>query len=69
MDARRAARGRRRPSGGRAPLILLAEAASEVERALVRRWLRGTDLRPSAVLPLDGPELARSLARRRRTRW
>jgi glycerol-3-phosphate O-acyltransferase len=74
MDARQAAHrpagdgpagngppGDGRP-GGRAPMILLAEAASEVERALVRRWLRGTDLRPSAVLPLDGPELARSLA-------
>jgi len=44
-------------------LIVLAEPASEVERALVRRWLREGDLRPSAVLPLDGPALARSLDR------
>jgi len=35
---------------------------SEVERTLITRWLGGTDLRPSAVLPLDGPGLARSLA-------
>ena len=47
---------------GQIPLILLAETATEVERALVRQWLRGAELRPSAVLPLDGPELARSLA-------
>jgi glycerol-3-phosphate O-acyltransferase len=44
-----------------ASLIVLAEPASEVERALVRRWLRDGDLHPSAVLPLDGPGLARSL--------
>jgi glycerol-3-phosphate O-acyltransferase len=49
-------------AGQTAPLILLAETGTEVERALVRRWLRGAELRPSAVLPLDGPELARSLA-------
>jgi glycerol-3-phosphate O-acyltransferase len=64
MNAQRAADGPagHGPSGGPAPLILLADAAGQVEHALVRRWLRGTDLRPSAVLPLDGPELARSLA-------
>jgi len=43
-------------------LILLAEPAGEVERALVSRWLHEVDVRPSEVLPLDGPELARSLA-------
>ena len=57
MDAQRAADwpAGDGPSGGPVPLILLAEAASEVERALVRRWLSGADLQPSAVLPLDGP--------------
>jgi glycerol-3-phosphate O-acyltransferase len=46
-----------------ASLIVLAEPASEVERALVRRWLRDGGLHPSAVLPLDGPVLGRSLDR------
>jgi glycerol-3-phosphate O-acyltransferase len=41
---------------------LLAETASDVERALVERWLRGADLKPSTVLPLDGAALDRSLA-------
>src|SRR5215469_3723877 len=43
-------------------LILLAEPASGVERTLVKRWLREAHIRPSAVVPLDGPALARSLA-------
>ena len=51
-------------AGGGASLILLAEPASEVERALVRRWLDDARVRPSAVLPLDGPGLARLLAAR-----
>ena len=50
------------PAGGEALLILLEEQAGEVERALVERWLQEVDLQPSEVLPLDGPELARSLA-------
>jgi glycerol-3-phosphate O-acyltransferase len=50
------------PAGDDAPLILLAEPAGEVERALVKRWLHEVDVRPSEVLSLDGPELARSLA-------
>jgi glycerol-3-phosphate O-acyltransferase len=50
------------PAGGQAPLILLAEPAGEVERALVSRWLHEVDVRPSEVLPLDGPDLARSRA-------
>ncbi|MGE5288301.1 MAG: glycerol-3-phosphate 1-O-acyltransferase [Micromonosporaceae bacterium] len=50
------------PADGEAPLILLAEPVSEVERALVKRWLNEVDMRPSAVLPLDDPALARSLA-------
>jgi glycerol-3-phosphate O-acyltransferase len=49
-------------AGGEALLILLTEPAGEVERALVQRWLHEMDVQPSEVLPLDGPELARSLA-------
>ncbi|HEV2373206.1 MAG TPA: glycerol-3-phosphate 1-O-acyltransferase [Streptosporangiaceae bacterium] len=52
-------------AGGEETLVLLAEPASEVERALVLRWLRDTDMQPAAVLPLDGPGLARSLSRAR----
>ncbi|HEX4059869.1 MAG TPA: glycerol-3-phosphate 1-O-acyltransferase [Streptosporangiaceae bacterium] len=44
-----------------APVILLADANSDVERALVKRWLSDAELRPSAVLPLDSQGLARSL--------
>ena len=51
-----------RPAG-REALVLLAGSASAAERALVRQWLRDGDLRPAAVLPLDGPSLARSLDR------
>jgi len=51
-----------RPAG-REALVLLAGSASAAERALVRQWLRNGHLRPSAVLPLDGPGLARSLDR------
>jgi len=50
-----------RDGAGEAAVILLAGPASEVERTLVTRWLREGDLRPSAVLPLDGSRLARSL--------
>jgi glycerol-3-phosphate O-acyltransferase len=49
-------------SGGDAPFVLLAELASEVERALVTRWLRDANLRPGAVLPLAEPGLAGPLA-------
>jgi glycerol-3-phosphate O-acyltransferase len=49
-------------SAGRARLIVLAEVASDAERALIRQWLRDADLRPSAVMPLGAPGLARSLA-------
>src|SRR5579863_8002521 len=50
------------PAGSEA-LVLLAGSASAAERALVVRWLRDGRLQPSAVLPLDGPGLARSLDR------
>jgi glycerol-3-phosphate O-acyltransferase len=62
MAGRREAQG---PVGGppdQAPLILLAETASETERALVERRLRDAGLRPAMVIPLNGPRLARSLA-------
>ena len=49
------------PGDGDAALILLAGPASQVERALVTRWLDEGDLQPSAVFPLDSPGLARSL--------
>ena len=49
-------------SGNGSPVIVLDGAASEVERALVTRWLGEGDLQPSAVFPLDSPGLARSLA-------
>ena len=63
MNGQRAARGGAGdvPASG-APLILLAETASDVERALVERWLRDADLKPSKVLPMDGAALDRSLA-------
>src|SRR6516225_5070626 len=48
-------------SGNGSPVIVLDGAASEVERALVTRWLREEDLQPAAVLPLDSPGLAQSL--------
>ncbi len=49
-------------ANGGAPLILLAEPGSGIERGLVKRWLREAGVRPSAVLPLDSPGLDRSLA-------
>jgi glycerol-3-phosphate O-acyltransferase len=48
-------------SAAGASVILLAGTASDVERMLVRRWLADGDLRPSEVLALDSPGLARSL--------
>src|SRR5215813_7326019 len=47
---------------GGAPLILLAEPGTGIERALVKRWLREAGVRPTAVLPLESPGLDRSLA-------
>jgi glycerol-3-phosphate O-acyltransferase len=48
---------------GSETLVLLAGTVSAAERVLVTRWLRDGHLQPSAVLPLDGPGLARSLDR------
>ena len=50
-----------RPAG-ETPMILLTDPVSDVERALVRQWLDQGDVQPSAVLPLNGPGLERSLA-------
>ena len=50
------------PAARENPMILLTGPVSDVERALVRRWLKQADVRPSAVLALDGPGLERSLA-------
>src|SRR6516164_11689771 len=50
-----------RPAGREELLILLAGPPSAAERALVRQWLRDGGIQPAAVLPLDGPGLARSL--------
>ena len=56
-----------RPAAGNRPasreelLILLAGPPSAAERALVKRWLREGGIKPAAVLPLNGPGLARSL--------
>jgi len=49
------------PAGREELLILLASPPSAAERALVRQWLRDGGIRPAAVLPLNGPGLARSL--------
>jgi glycerol-3-phosphate O-acyltransferase len=62
MDGRRVARDPAGAPAGRAPFILLAETASETERALLTRWLRESGLRPPVIIPLNGPGLARSLA-------
>ena len=51
-----------RPASGEA-LVLLAGPVSPAERLLVTRWLRDVGLRPSEVLSLDSPDLARSLGR------
>src|SRR6516165_8823419 len=49
------------PAGREELLILLASPPSAAERALVTRWLRDGGIQPAAVLPLNGPGLARSL--------
>jgi glycerol-3-phosphate O-acyltransferase len=49
------------PAGRGELLVLLAGPPSAAERALVTRWLRDGGIQPAAVLPLNGPGLARSL--------
>src|SRR5512142_1164136 len=49
------------PAGREEPLILLVAPPSAAERALVTRWLRDSGIEPVAVLPMNGPALARSL--------
>src|SRR5262249_23471411 len=49
------------PAGREELLILLASPPSAAERALVTRWLRDGGIQPAAVLPVNGPGLARSL--------
>jgi glycerol-3-phosphate O-acyltransferase len=44
-----------------APLILLVDATTGVERRLVEDWVRQEGLRPVAVLPVEGAALAPSL--------
>ena len=44
-----------------APVILLVEATSEVERTLISRWAQESGLIPAQVLPLHGPALTRPL--------
>ena len=50
------------PAAGGGPMVVLTDPVSDVERSLVRQWLKQADVQPSAVLPLDGPRLAQSLA-------
>src|SRR5215472_12595837 len=49
------------PAGREEILILLAGPPSAAERSLVTQWLREGGIQPAAVLPLNGPGLARSL--------
>jgi glycerol-3-phosphate O-acyltransferase len=45
-----------------APVVLLVDAATAVERGLVEDWLRTTGLRPAAVLPLRAAAMRPVLA-------
>jgi glycerol-3-phosphate O-acyltransferase len=45
-----------------APVIVLADVATPVERGLVEEWLRETGVRPAAVLPLRAAAVAAALA-------
>src|SRR4051794_9302672 len=49
-------------SGDGAPVIVLADVATPVERGLVEEWLRETGARPAAVLPLRAAAVAAALA-------
>src|SRR5215831_2501342 len=49
------------PAGREDLLVLVAGPPSAAERSLVTQWLREGGIQPTAVLPLTGPGLARSL--------
>ncbi len=51
-----------RSPGEDAPLLVLVDASSEVERTLIEDWMRDSELRPAAVLPASGTALAQPLA-------
>src|SRR6516165_10091118 len=51
----------RHPAGREELLVLVAGPPSAAERAMVTRWLRDGGVEPAAVLPVNGPGLARSL--------
>ncbi|WP_232663447.1 glycerol-3-phosphate 1-O-acyltransferase [Pseudonocardia sp. TRM90224] len=44
------------------PVVVIVEAPSEVERGLIKEWMQGAEIAPTAVLPLRGAALARPLA-------
>jgi glycerol-3-phosphate O-acyltransferase len=46
------------PAGRAEPVILLVEAATEVERDLIGRWAETSGAAGARVLPLDGPVLS-----------
>lgn len=46
---------------GDAPLILLVDARTEVERGLIRDWMAQADVHPAAVLPNRGSAIAQPL--------
>ncbi len=48
--------------GGEAPVVVLVEAASEVERGLVKEWMEQSGVVPAAVLPVRGSALAQPLS-------
>ncbi|MFC4944508.1 glycerol-3-phosphate 1-O-acyltransferase [Pseudonocardia sp. GCM10023141] len=49
-------------NGTDAPMIVLVDAASEVERGIVREWISARGMHPTAVLPVRGSALAQPLA-------
>ncbi|WP_433272781.1 glycerol-3-phosphate 1-O-acyltransferase [Pseudonocardia xinjiangensis] len=62
MDVRRPVGPQHDEAGPDAPLILLSDASTAVERGLVEDWMRQEELRPVAVLPVGGAALASTLA-------
>jgi glycerol-3-phosphate O-acyltransferase len=45
-----------------APVVVLVDAVSEVERGLVKEWMEQSGVRPVAVLPVRGSALAQPLS-------